>query len=78
MTDTDKLKMEISLCDRCKRMAKTLRMSWFNTQCICNLWEAKEMAHERVQEAVKAEREAVAKGDLNYPGIGLPEELKNG
>jgi hypothetical protein len=50
-------------------------MSKFNTQEICMACLEKERKHPKYPEAVRTEAEAVKRGDLNYPGIGLPSDL---
>jgi len=49
-------------------------MSYFNTDMICIECEEKEKAHPKYPEAKAAEAEAIAKGDYNFHGIGLPPE----
>lgn len=61
-----------SHCDRCGRSLENGRtMSRFNTQCICLECEERERHHPRYQEAVEAERTALARGDTHFPGIGF-------
>ena len=43
---------------------------------ICTSCEHKERSHPQFERAVRIETEQVLKGNLNYEGIGLPEELK--
>ena len=52
--------------------------SYFNTQMICTSCDTKERKHPDYDQAVRIETEQVLKGNLNYEGIGLPKELKNG
>lgn len=51
-------------------------MSLFNEQMICLRCVAAEQAHPRFPEAVSAEEAAVRRGDLDFPGIGLPADLR--
>ena len=50
-------------------------MSLFNEQMICIACIATEQAHPRFDEAVAAEEAALRRGEFNFPGIGLPEDL---
>ena len=62
-------------CDRCKQVTISYTMSIFNTDQICPPCEEKEQAHPQFQLAKDAENAAVVRGDLNFPGIGKPEDL---
>ena len=58
-------------CDRCGGSLEGGRtMSMFNTDCICMECKRKEREHPDYRKAVEAEREAVARGDRNFKGIG--------
>ncbi len=46
-------------------------MSMFNTDCICLSCKKEEETRPRYQEACKAERDAVLRGERNFAGIGL-------
>ena len=67
-------------CDRCGRPAIAMKTSWFNTETICcfdpDSCAAKEEAHPKFKDAKDREFEAVKAGDMNFPGIGLPPELR--
>ncbi len=43
---------------------------------ICTACDAKERKHPQYERAVRIETEEVLKGNLNYEGIGLPQDLK--
>jgi len=43
---------------------------------ICTACDAKERKHPLFERAMRIETEQVLKGNLNYEGIGLPEDLK--
>jgi hypothetical protein len=59
-------------CDRCHKPLNGARiMSMYNQDCLCMDCKQKESEREDYPEAVKAEREAVAKGDYNFKGYGL-------
>lgn len=62
-------------CDRCGCSSINFRCSIFNTQMICSDCIEKEMKHPLYQKAKQAEREECLKGNLNYDGIGLPDDL---
>jgi hypothetical protein len=51
-------------------------MSRFNTDTICLVCEKLERAHPDYIEAARAELEALNAGNYNYPGIGLPDDLR--
>lgn len=63
-------------CDRCGKTGDAMIKSYFNMDDLCMDCKDKEKAHPRYQEAVDAECEAVQRGDLNFPGIGLPPDLE--
>lgn len=63
-------------CDRCHvESPRFTKMSFFNMDTICPECEEKEKAHPQYEEARRVEREACLNGDMNYPGIGKPENL---
>ena len=64
--------MAKTLCDRCKKETLTLRMSRFNTEMCCEGCLTAERKLPEYAEAERAEREAVLRGDYNFPGIGYP------
>jgi len=63
-------------CERCRKQSPALRTSMFNTQMICNECFLKETSHSRYEEARQAEQDSISRGDYNFPGIGLPDDLK--
>ena len=63
-------------CERCGRKLVSHTMSMFNTQIICIDCKDRERSHHQYEQAVRVELEAVQRGDLNFPGIGLPPELQ--
>ena len=69
-------------CQRCGKVTRITTMSRFNTDIICcggnDSCSAKEQRHPKYKEASDAEFAAVQRGDMNFPGIGLPPDLKNG
>jgi hypothetical protein len=63
-------------CERCGRETRSFSMSYFNTDEICPECEDKERAHPLFEEARAAEHAACKQGNYNFPGIGLPDDLK--
>lgn len=68
--------MTYHLCDRCKAELRVHSMSRFNQDECCMDCLKKERAHPMYEEARRIEHEEVKKGNYNFPGIGLPEDLK--
>lgn len=61
-------------CDRCGgSLAGGRTMSRFDTACICMECAAAEKNHPAYAKAVEAERDAISRGDYNFPGIGFPK-----
>lgn len=58
------------LCARCRKNARVVSMSWFNTEMICERCQRAEQKDPRYQQAREAERQAVMQGNYNYKGIG--------
>jgi len=50
-------------------------MSMFNTDMICYDCETREKAHPKYKEARLAERKSVRSGNMNFVGIGKPDDL---
>lgn len=61
-------------CDRCGDRA-TLTGSFFNTDMLCAICEEREKAHPDYARAKEVEMAEVRKGNMNFPGIGLPKDL---
>lgn len=68
----------MAICDRCRRETAAITGSIFNTQVICMTCSDAERAHPDFEAAQKAEAEAVKGGDLDFPGVGLPDDLRGG
>lgn len=72
----------MTTCERCGRETVATTMSWFNTQTICtgvlndDSCDAKERTHPKYTEAREAEQASLDRGERNFPGIGLPEDLR--
>ena len=65
-------------CERCTKPTHTTTCSYFNTQMICMACDKRERNHPDYERAKRIELEQCLKGNLNFEGVGLPEELKNG
>jgi ssDNA-binding Zn-finger/Zn-ribbon topoisomerase 1 len=66
-------------CDRCGSTGQVLTMSRFNTEWVCcgpGSCEEIEKAHPLYPAARAAEEEAVRRGDMNFPGVGKPPDLR--
>jgi len=50
-------------------------MSYFNTDRICLDCSALEQKHPLFEAARAADEEAIKRGDMNFPGIGKPDDL---
>jgi hypothetical protein len=50
--------------------------SWFTLEIICWSCSQKEQEHPKFAEARAADEAAIARGDYNFPGIGLPDDLR--
>ncbi len=64
------------LCDRCSEQPTSLVGSYFNEDMLCKICVEKEQKHPLYEEAKRKEIEEVFKGNMNYEGIGLPNDLK--
>ena len=63
-------------CERCGTPTHTTIGSYFNTQMICMSCEAKERKHPEYERAKEIELQQCLAGNLNFEGVGLPEDLK--
>ena len=68
--------MSNTLCERCGCYTLYRKMSFFNEEMICASCQSEEEAHPQYKAAREAESDACIRKDYNFPGIGLPEELK--
>lgn len=67
----------IGQCDRCCQPHNNQTiMSMFNKDILCMRCKAIEKNHPDYDKAAKAELDEVKKGNRNFEGIGLPEDLK--
>lgn len=62
-------------CQRCYKKTNSHTMSYFSTKLICLDCDTKERAHSKFKEAQVAEHNAILSGNLNFEGIGEPEDL---
>ena len=51
-------------------------MSLFNQEMCCKECIEKERAHPKFKEATSQQLEEMQKGNYNFSGIGLPDDLK--
>lgn len=63
-------------CERCEKPSYSASMSRFNTEVICVECSQAEDKHPDIFEAKQAKHEEVMKGNYNFKGIGLPDDLK--
>ena len=63
-------------CDRCKKSMTESTVSYFNTQEICMDCDEIERAHPDFQAAREKETQEVMQGNMNFPGVGLPADLR--
>ena len=63
-------------CDRCGCLTKVIQMSLFNTDMCCSQCIETERAHPEFPKARACELDELLKGNYNFPGIGLPKDLK--
>jgi recombinational DNA repair protein (RecF pathway) len=66
----------MTTCDRCGYETNAFTGSYFNTEIICLRCRTEEEKHPLWEKAREMELQAVQRGDNNFPGIGLPDELK--
>jgi hypothetical protein len=66
------------ICDRCGRESRVSIGSMFNMDQICLDCKKLEEAHPMYEHAREIEGEAVRNGNYNFPGIGLPVDLRGG
>lgn len=62
------------ICDRCHKTAKARIMSMFNMDMICPECKEAEREHPLYGLASQKEREALLRGERNFPGIGWPPD----
>ncbi len=65
-------------CQRCTGKTHGINsMSMFNNDILCVPCKNKEMAHPLYGEAVDMDNNEIKKGNFNFDGIGLPNELRH-
>ena len=62
-------------CQRCMKLSETHTMSMFDVALICMDCAKREQDHPRYSKAREADVRAIQKGDHNFSGIGVPEDL---
>jgi hypothetical protein len=63
------------VCSWCRKPSFSHTMSMFCLDPICLECKERERKHPLYAWACEVEAEAVKRGDLNFPGIGKPEDL---
>ena len=63
-------------CDRCCQPTAITTMSMFNKDIICMPCKDEEQNHPKYKEASDVENAECKKGNYNFDGIGLPNDLK--
>lgn len=63
-------------CHRCGKKSTTHIMSMFCRELICLTCSLKERRHPSYETAQDADNEAYRKGVRDFPGIGLPVDLR--
>lgn len=66
--------VENQVCDRCHKQTASRIMSMFNLDMICPTCKEAERKHPLYALACRKEREALLRGERNFPGIGWPPE----
>ena len=62
-------------CQRCGRETSVTTMSTFNTEMCCMFCIDNEQKHPSFEHAREQEFLATQRGDYNFPGIGLPQDI---
>ena len=60
----------VERCDRCHVRLTARIMSMYNDDVLCPECQEKEAQRSDYQDAVQADRDAIKRGDYNFPGIG--------
>jgi cytochrome c-type biogenesis protein CcmH/NrfF len=63
-------------CDRCKEKTPDHRVSMFNAEMICRECQNLEINHSQFEKARDAILDSISRGDYEFAGIGLPDNLK--
>ena len=63
-------------CDRCNKKIHIQRKSMFNNDMICQGCQLLEKEHTQFEKARDAVIDSISRGDYEFEGIGLPENLK--
>ncbi len=65
-----------TICDRCGEPMSVSTMSRFNQDQICMPCEEGERRHPEYEAARAAEDAEVQKGNMNFPGVGAPADIR--
>lgn len=60
----------VERCDRCHAKLTARIMSMYNDDVLCPECQGKEAQRSDYLEALQADRDAIKRGDFNFPGIG--------
>ena len=60
----------VERCDRCHAKLTARIMSMYNDDVLCPECQEKETQRSDYLEALQADRDAIKRGDFNFPGIG--------
>jgi hypothetical protein len=63
-------------CQRCYKETLGHTGSYFDTSQICFECADRERAHPAFEAARQRETEECARGNFNFPGVGLPADLR--
>ena len=63
-------------CDRCNKKIHIQNKSMFNVDMICKECQRLEKDHPQFEKARDAVIDSISRGDYEFEGIGLPENLK--
>jgi hypothetical protein len=66
----------MSNCQRCGSETPSLKMSYFNTDMMCEKCNKTERLHPLFEKAKREEMIQCQNGNMNFEGIGLPNDLK--
>ena len=68
--------IDTQICERCKKKTKSTICSTFNTEMICANCKKIERKHPSYKRAADVELAEVKNGNMNFEGIGLPDDLR--
>ena len=63
-------------CERCNKESNVMTMSYFNVDMVCMDCNKEERNHPQYEYAKNVELQECVAGNMNFEGVGLPEDLK--